>query len=187
MTVIVAIPTVFPVTTPVLLTVAILISLLSHVTFLFVLSSGFSVTVKVTVFPSLTVAGFGVIVILSTGIFVAEIIYAYSYPSIRYVLEQEKQIVLFGAGGMCQKVVQEQEFPVAFIVDNDIEKDGIQVGGVTVVWSGNMDEWDKYFYLITPQDAHEIIIQLENKGLKSGEDFMQIKWETKDMMVLSAS
>lgn len=118
---------------------------------------------------------------------IAEIIYAYSYPSIRYVLEQEKQIVLFGAGGMCQKVVQEQEFPVAFIVDNDIEKDGIQVGGVTVVWSGNMDEWDKYFYLITPQDAHEIIIQLENKGLKSGEDFMQIKWETKDMMVLSAS
>lgn len=116
-----------------------------------------------------------------------EIVYMYKYPSVRHILEQGKQIVLFGAGGMCQKVMQEQEFPVAFIVDNDKEKDGIQVGGVTVVWSGNMKEWKKYFYLITPQDAHEIIIQLENRGLRRGEDFQQIKWETKEMMTLEGN
>ena len=115
---------------------------------------------------------------------IAEIIYTYNYPSVRYVLEQGKQIVLFGAGGMCQRVLQEQEFSVAFIVDNDRKKDGIQVGGVTVVWSGNMKEWNKYFYLITPQDAHDIAMQLENKGLKYGEDFMKIKWETKGVMML---
>ncbi len=117
---------------------------------------------------------------------IVEIVYAYKYPSVRSILEQGKQIVLFGAGGMCQKVVQEQKFPVAFIVDNDIEKDGIQVGGVSVVWSGNMKEWSKYFYLITPQDAREIVTQLENKGMKCGEDFMKIKWETRSMMMLEA-
>lgn len=118
---------------------------------------------------------------------IAEIIYRHSCLSVRHILEQRKQIVLFGAGGMCQKVVQEQKFPISFIVDNDREKDGIQIGGVTVVWSGNMKEWKKYFYLITPLDAREIIIQLENKGLKCGENFMQIKWETKDVMTLEGN
>lgn len=115
---------------------------------------------------------------------IAELVYAYRYPLVRHILERGKQIVLFGAGGMCQKVVQEQSFPVAFIVDNDRKKEGIQVGGVTVVWSGNVKEWNKYFYLITPQDAREIIIQLENEGLKYGENFMQIKWETKNVMTV---
>ena len=107
---------------------------------------------------------------------VAKMVNEYMYPSARYVLEQGKQIVLFGAGNMCQRVVQEQKVPIEFIVDNDKEKDGMQVGGVTVVWSGNMKEWNKYYYLITPQDAREIVIQLENMGLKCREDFMQIKW-----------
>ena len=115
---------------------------------------------------------------------IAKIAFEYRYPSVRHILERGKQIVLFGAGGMSQRVVHEHKIPIEFIVDNDIEKDGIQVEGVTVIWSGNMKEWDKYFYFITPQDAYEIVIQLENEGLKRGEDFVQIKWETKDVMKL---
>ncbi len=106
---------------------------------------------------------------------ITNLVYKYNYPSIGNILKRGKQIVLFGAGGICQKVIQEQEIPFEFIVDNDKEKDGIQIGGVTVIWSGNMKEWERYFYFITPRDAQEIIIQLENKGLKLGEDFEQIK------------
>ena len=69
--VIVAVPSVFPVITPSSLTVAASSLLLVHFMVLFVASSGFTVAVKVSVFPIITVVFVLFRVILSTNTFVA--------------------------------------------------------------------------------------------------------------------
>lgn len=110
---------------------------------------------------------------------VIEMLYHYSHSSWKDMLPKKKKIVLFGAGGMCRQIMDHGFVPAVFILDNDKNKEGMQVGGMPVVWAGDFHDWQDYFYIVTPLDYKAIEKQLIANGVECGTGFKRMEWESK--------
>ncbi len=100
--------------------------------------------------------------------------YKIKYPSLVKYISDGKKIAFFGAGYMGNRVVNDFILPAEIIIDNNIDKKGQIIGGIPVVWSGDIGDWKQYLILITPLDTKSIEEQLSGMGLEKDVDFFNI-------------
>lgn len=83
-----------------------------------------------------------------------------------------KKIAYFGTGIRCRRYMKEHpEIEICFCIDNDINKRNEKIGGVSILYFGDVETWDNLFIIITPVDAAAICRQLACIGLEYGRDF----------------
>lgn len=84
-----------------------------------------------------------------------------------------RQIILFGAGCNCQRLFAIiGNISCAFIADNDLSKQGMILSGIKVKYAMNIQDWKKYFVIVTCEKADEIEKQLQGFGLEKNEDYI---------------
>lgn len=88
----------------------------------------------------------------------------------------EKEIILFGAGNRCRKLLMNHIIThVSFIVDNDNKKNGETLCGVKILYAMDFIDWLNYFVIVTCEETNEIEQQLHEIGLKKEENYVLAK------------
>lgn len=85
---------------------------------------------------------------------------------------KDRKIVYFGGGHKCAELLQQYDWDVEMILDNDREKEGSQMRGVSVVHPLSVNDWKELFIIITCIDTKDIKEQLESIGLIKDVDFV---------------
>ena len=86
-----------------------------------------------------------------------------------------KKHVLWGAGKRCEiylSTLKSEEKP-ELIIDNDLNKSGLSLGGISIVSPNEIEDYDELFITITTAAKYEkeIMNQLSSYGLVYGRDF----------------
>ena len=86
-----------------------------------------------------------------------------------------RKLLLFGAGKKCMELLEYIDIPVTGIVDNDVTKKGMVKGKIQVVHTWEINDWGRYFIVITCVKTGEIEEQLQRLGLRKEEDYVAAK------------
>lgn len=86
-----------------------------------------------------------------------------------------KQLMLFGAGNKCRKLLEELHIPIDLIVDNDETKNGKILKKIEVVSARQITDWSAYFIIVTCVETEEIEKQLQDQKLKKEVDYVLAK------------
>lgn len=84
-----------------------------------------------------------------------------------------RDIVLFGTGRRSQAIKREYpDLRVNFYLDNNRERSGKSIDGCEIRHPDQIKDWKKLFIIIAIVDYEGVKRQLEEQGLKYGEDFV---------------
>lgn len=86
-----------------------------------------------------------------------------------------RNLLLFGAGKKCIELLEYIDIPVTGIVDNDVTKKGMMKGKIQVLHTREINDWSRYFVVITCVKTGEIEEQLQRLGLRREEDYVAAK------------
>ena len=87
-------------------------------------------------------------------------------------LQNKRKLAFFGAGTICRDFLKKQIYIPDIIIDNNTSNK--DVNGIPVVLAKNIENWNDYHIIITCAAYKEIEIQLHQRGLNEGKDY--IKW-----------
>ena len=87
----------------------------------------------------------------------------------------KRKFLLFGAGQKCKELLRYITFPVDVIADNDEKKNGKTMDGLDIIEAKRIEDWTKYFIVVTCIKTDEIEKQLQQMGLIKEEDFVLAK------------
>ena len=83
-----------------------------------------------------------------------------------------RKLAFFGAGMIGKKMLEKGVLPVELFIDNDVAKAGMLLGTLEIVRADCIEDWSKYFVVITCVQTEDIEEQLQQYGLKKGEDYI---------------
>ncbi len=89
--------------------------------------------------------------------------------------KEDRKIAYFGAGNRCIEIIRNYQLPVEFIIDNDPNKRGKQIAGISVGLPSDIQDLKSYFILVTCMITDEIEVQLNSYGLHKNKDFILLK------------
>lgn len=80
-----------------------------------------------------------------------------------------EEIILFGAGQRCIEAVRQlaEKYEICFIVDNNINKRGKNIGGIAIVGPEGLCLHADKKIVITPVDYNDIVSQLAEMGMEN--------------------
>lgn len=87
----------------------------------------------------------------------------------------DRKIIYFGAGKKCCEMLKYINLPVYKIVDNDERKAGTFIDNIEIVWAKNIEDWSKYFVVVTCMKTDDMEEQLSKMGLQKEKDYILAK------------
>lgn len=95
----------------------------------------------------------------------------------RFLLERqgERELLFFGAGEKSLEILENVTLAPAHMVDNNRAKKGKRIKGIEILHTADIDDWSKYFIVITPEKTTGIEAQLQSYGLKKEKDYILAK------------
>lgn len=95
--------------------------------------------------------------------------YAGRHPIIRFLKENEKELVFYGAGKFCNELLKQAKeymLPVRFVIDHDPNKGGEHIQGVEVKYIGDIaEEIHKYKIVISVNLVFSALNTLKEYGV----------------------
>ncbi|MDO4188363.1 MAG: hypothetical protein Q4D29_05170, partial [Lachnospiraceae bacterium] len=84
---------------------------------------------------------------------------------------KDRELILFGAGYICDRFLSSCLLDVQYVVDNNKTKSGSYIHGIPIVHTADIDQWSEYYVIITCGAYVDIEKQLETYGLKKESDY----------------
>lgn len=91
------------------------------------------------------------------------------------VQRKDRKIAYFGGGQKCRELIKRYCWNIGVIIDNDEQKSGSQIDGISVISPLEVHYWGELFIIITCVNTLDIEKQLETIGLIKGQDFVLAK------------